>query len=223
MKDIYAEAKTVAVSIAAVVSFVAAFCFLTAAGGVAFAQGGMRPSPVERRTEILNRQGEQYEIDKSSRDLKGLPKKSDDRRRAHEVAKQIKDDFEGLQESHNQIVLAMAEKEGFSHKLDSIFQAVAEIKKHSTRLKTNLALPKPKQEEARPNEARPNNEQIGATLLTLRKHIFNFVTNPLFDSLDVLDVEQGRTASRDLERIIELSESITKSVDNNKSRPTVRQ
>jgi hypothetical protein len=49
--------------------------------------------------------------------------------------------------------------------------------------------------------------------MTLRKHIYDFVTNPLFESPGVLDLEQGRKASRDLDRIIELSESITKSVD----------
>jgi hypothetical protein len=49
--------------------------------------------------------------------------------------------------------------------------------------------------------------------MTLRKHIYDFVTNPLFESQGVLDLEQGRKASRDLDRIIELSESITKSGD----------
>jgi hypothetical protein len=211
MKEIYAEAKTVAVSIAAAVSSVAALCFLTAMAGPAFAQrGDSRPTPVERRTDVLNRQGEEYDLEKSSRDLKGRPEKPADRRRAQEVAEQIKHDFEGLQESHNQIVLLMADKEGINRKHDAVFRAVAEIKKYAERLKTNLALPKPQQEKAR---VEVNNEQLEQSLMTLRKHIYDFVTNPLFESRGVLELEQARKASRDLDRIIELSESITKSGD----------
>jgi hypothetical protein len=211
MKEIYAEAKTVAVSIAAAVSSVAALCFLTATADAAIAQSsGTRPTPVERRTELLKRQGGESDLEKSSRDLKGPPEKPPDRRRAQEVVEQIKHDFEGLQESYNQIVLFMADKEGLNHKQDSVFRAVAEIKKYSTRLKTNLVLPEPKQEKAR---VEANNEQIEESLMSLRKHIYDFVTNPLFESPGVLDLEQGRKAGRDLNTIIKLSESITKSGD----------
>jgi hypothetical protein len=65
------------------------------------------------------------------------------------------------------------------------------------------------QEEGR---VEANNEQIEESLMTLRKHIYKFVTNPLFESQGVLDLEQGRKAVRDLDRIIELSESIRKSI-----------
>ncbi len=212
MKEIYAQAKTVAVSIVAAVSAVAALCFLTATAGTAIAQSGSRgtPStPVERRTEVMSRQEGDYEIEKSSRDLKG-PKDPADRRRVQEIAEQIKHDFEGLQESHNQLVLFMADKEGLDRQHDSILRAVAEIKKYSTRLKTNLALPKPQQEKARVGI---RNDQIEESLMSLRKHIYDFVTNPLFESPGVLDLKQGRKASGDLDRIIELSEIITKGGD----------
>ena len=211
MKEIYAEAKTVAVSIAAAVSSVAALCFLAATADTAIAQGaGTRPTPVERRTELLDRQAGESDLEKSSRDLKGSPEKPADRRRAQELVEQVKHDFEGLQESYNQIVVFMADKEGLKRKQDSVFRAVAEIKKYSTRLKTNLALPETKQEKA---QVETNDEQIEESLRTLRKHIYDFVTNPLFESPGVLDLEQGRKAGHDLNVIIKLSESITKSGD----------
>ncbi len=213
MKEIYAEAKTVIVRSAAAVSSVAALCFLTATAGTAIAQSGSSrgtpPTSVERRTEVLNRQEADYEIEKSRRDLKAPRETPADRRRVHELAEQIKHDFDGLQESHNQLVLFMASKEGLSRQYDSIFRAVAEIKKYSTRLKTNLALPKQQQEKAR---VEIKNDQIEESLMTLRKHIYDFITNPLFASVGVLDLEQGKKAARDLDRIIELSDSITKSV-----------
>ncbi len=214
MKKIHTKAKTVAVSIVAAVSSVAALCFLMATAGTAIAQGGgsrgTPPMPVERRTEVMSRQAGDYEIEKSSRDLKG-PKDPAARRRVQEIAEQIKHDFAGLQESHNQLVLFMADKEGLDRQHDSIFRAVAEIKKYSTRLKTNLALPKPQQQQ----KARLGikNDQIEESLMSLRKHIYDFVTNPLFESPGVLDLEQGRKASGDLDRILELSESITKGGD----------
>ena len=183
-------------------------CFLTGTAGATFAQG--RSTPVERRTEVLNRQGVEKDLEKSSRELKGRPEKPADRKRAQEVVEQIKHDFEGLQESYNQIVLFMADREGLNRNHDSVFRAVAEIKKYSTRLKTNLALPKPRQAEAR---IEADNEQIEESLMTLRKHIYDFVTNPLFESHGVLDLEQGRMAGRDLDRIIQLSEIIKRSVD----------
>jgi len=103
MKEIYAEAKTVAVSIVAAVSSVAALCFLMTTAGTAMAQSGSRgtpPTPVERRTEVLNQQAGDYEIEKSSRDLKG-PKDPADRRHVQEIAEQIKHDFEGLRKSQS--------------------------------------------------------------------------------------------------------------------------
>ena len=115
MKEILvkAKAKTVAVSIVAAFSFVGALCFLTATASTAVAQGsssrGTPPTSVERRTDLSNRQATEYEIEKSSRDLKESPINPADRRHVQEVAEQIKHDFAGLQESHNQLVLFMAD------------------------------------------------------------------------------------------------------------------
>lgn len=213
MKEIYDEAKNhVAILVFAASSSVAGLCFLTTGAGAAFAQGaGTRPTAVDRRIEQLNRQGEQYDLEKSIRDMKRGPEKPTDRRRAQEAAQQIKHDFEGLQESYNQIVLVMAEKDGLERKHDSVFRAVAEINKYSTRLKTNLALPRPKDEKEAKAQAASHNEQIEESLMTLRRHIYSFVTNPLFESPGLLDLEQGRKASRDLDRIIEVSEIIRRS------------
>lgn len=207
MKKIYAAVKTPAVS------SVAPLCFLMATVGVVFAQGGSRgtpPTSVERRQDLSNRQATDYEIENSSRELKKPSETPADRKRAQEIAAQIKHDFGGLQESHNQIVIFMADKQGIDRNHVSVFRAVAEIKKYATRLKTNLALPKTQHEKAR---VEAGDAQVEESLMTLRKYIYNFVTNPLFETPGVLDLEQGRKAGRDLDWIIELSGSITKSGD----------
>jgi hypothetical protein len=204
MSNLYGLRRTAAISLGA------ALCLVTMMENAAFAQsGGRSASSVGRRIEQLNRQSEQYERDKLSREVKGEADDPKERRRAQAVAAQVRHDFESLQTDYNRIVLAMASKEGFNY--DSISGAVAEIKKCSTRLKDNLSLPRPKdakEEEAGSNPATGQTEEL---LMTLRKHLYSFLTNPLFETPSVLDVEQAGKASRDLERVIELSKSLGKS------------
>jgi hypothetical protein len=206
MKGLYAGGRTIAVLGGA------ALCLLNATEGPAFAQrGSARPTAAERRVEQMRRQGEQYERDQLSRDLKRGADDPDERRRAQAVAAQIRQDFEGLQAGYNRIVLDMASPEG-PHQ-DLILDAVAKIKKCSSRLKDNLALPQPKEEEDRAVRSEVRPEQMKESLLRLQKYIYSFVTNPLFEAPAVLDVEQAKKASRDLDKIIELSEGIRKSGD----------
>ena len=194
----------------------AALCVAAAAAGrpAAAQRGGARPSSVERRVEQLNRQGEQYERDKLRRDLEGGEAADDprERKRSQAVAAQVREDFEHLQAAYNRIVLAMASKEGFQEQ--SIMPDLAEIKKCSTRLKGNLALPRPKGEgHKEPREAAAQPARLEESLMVLRRHIYSFVTNPLFEAPGVLDVEQATKAGRDLDRIIELSEELRKGAD----------
>jgi hypothetical protein len=197
-----------------------ALCILAVTAAAVLAQGGSRGTPstsVERREDLSNRQATEYEIESSSRELKKPHETAADRKRAQGVAEQIKHDFGGLQESHNQIVLFMANKEGLNGNYDSVLRAVVEIKKYAARLKTNLALPKPQQgKDGVGTNYEDNDEQLANPLMTLRKHIYNFVTNPLFATAGVLDLEQGSKAARDLDRIIELSGNISKSMDKRK-------
>ncbi|MGI9167507.1 MAG: hypothetical protein ACR2G5_14215 [Pyrinomonadaceae bacterium] len=112
----------------------------------------------------------------------------------------------------NQIVLAMASKEALNY--DPVLAAVAQIKKCSSRLKGSLALPQPNNDQDKKvsdDVDAHSREQLEGSLLTLRKHIYSFVTNPIFESPAVLDVVQAKKAGDDLESIVELSESIGKS------------
>lgn len=206
MKNIYAERRIIAARVGLVLLLIAA------AGGPAFAQGGgTRPTPVDRRMEHMTRQGEQYERDKLNSDLKGGANNPRDRKRAEALAAQVRHDFEVLQAGYNRIVIAMASKKGLDY--DSVLGAVAEIRKCSHRLKNNLALPRPKGDEDKEVQGEAIPERVEESLLMLRKHVYSFVTSPLFEAPAVLDVEQAKKASRDLDRVIELSESIGKSGD----------
>lgn len=187
----------------------AASFLLAVPTGTALAQrGGPGAAAAGRRTDTLNRQGEQYERDKLSRGSESPTVAAGDRRRAQEVTEQVKHDFEGLQTAYNKIVLAMR-PEG-SHDLDSILDSVGEVKKCAARLRANLALPRAK-DEAHKARSAADAAPLDNSLLMLRKHIYSFVTNPLFEAAPVLNVEHAGKAGRDLDMILELSDSIKRS------------
>jgi hypothetical protein len=205
MKEFHTGVKTL------VVLVFAALCFIAVSENSASAQSGRAPTSIQRRVDELNRQGEQYEREQLDADLKGRSDKPSDRKRAQAVVASVEQDFKELQAGYNQIVLAMAAKEGFNY--ESISDAISEIAKCSIRLKQNLKLPRPNEGQEKMVQLEAGSERIEDRLLTLRKHIYSFVTNPLFESQGVLNVEQAKTASQDLDKIIELSKNLKSNGD----------
>ena len=187
----------------------AASCLLAASAVPARAQGGSRARSAERRVDTLNRQGEQYERDGLGRGRAGTADDAGGRRRAEDITAQVKRDFEGLQAGYNKIVIAMASGERADP--DSILDSVAEVERCAARLRSNLALPRAKGGKGEKRRGESGAAPAEEPLLALRKHIYSFVTNPLFESPSVLDVEQAGKAGRDLDMILELSERIKRS------------
>lgn len=178
------------------------FSVLVATEDTAFAQ--RNPNSIQRRVDQLNRQGEQFERDNLGREVTG---DRVDRRRSQALMAEVRKDLETLQADYNQIVLAMAKNKAVDD--SQILHAVEEINLCSTRLKQNLALPEPKEEATKKPETANMSPPTEAPLMRLRKHIYSFVMNPLFETPAVVDVEQAKQASRDLDKIIELSASIS--------------
>lgn len=142
--------------------------------------------------------------------LKPLPAKRDDGSVRLAVLKQIREDFKNIQGLNNTMMAdAWAHEElDYGHISDSISQ----IKSKATRLRSNLALPKAKDvEEKQLDLARAGVKEFRAALLLLDKSIMSFVTNPLFQEANVVEVNLGAQASHDLKLIIELSGSLHKS------------
>jgi hypothetical protein len=196
MKAIGSSIKTGAMLAAAL------FSLLIATQITVSAQGGSRPSSIQRRIDQLNRQGEQFERDNAVDE----PHKND-RSRSLALA-EVRKELESLQASYNRIVLAMAANKPADD--PQIIQAVVEIKHCSVRLKRDLALPQPKDDKEKPADVAATAPDSKAPVMALRKYIYSFVMSPLFESPAVLDVAQAKNASRDLDKIIELSDSITK-------------
>ncbi len=161
------------------------------------------PGSIQRRVDRLSRQGEQFERDNLGREVN-----RSERRRPHALLADVRKDLETLQADYNKIVLAMAANKSADD--DQILHAVGEINACAARLKHNLALPQPADDKSKALEPTTASQSTEPALMSLRKHIYNFVMNPLFESPAVLDVEQAKNASRDLDKIIEVSELISK-------------
>ena len=128
----------------------------------------------------------------------------DERRRAHVAAAQVRADFESLQDGYNRIVLALSPKRA-AEAVETLPAVVAEVNKCAARLRQSLSLPRPadgaEQQKPQPAPAAATDDPLPL----LGRHLHSFLTNPLFESPGVLDVEQAARAARDLERVIELS------------------
>ena len=199
MRVLYASCNAAALACGAA-------CLLAAAEGTVFAQRA-RELGAARRQDHMNRQAAEHARDNLNRDLDPKAADAEGRRRAQAAATQVRQDFESLQTGYNRIVLALSPKRA-AEAANSLPAVVAEVNKCAARLRHNLALPRPKDNETSKTQQAPNPATVDDPLASLGLHLHSFLTNPLFESPGVLDVEQAAHAARDLDRIIELSEGI---------------
>jgi hypothetical protein len=167
-------------------------------------------SPAERKARERTR----FEQDLQLRGLvneKNLDQ-SQDQNQLRQVIEQTKVDFERIQVIDRGLMLAVIANNGFDYK--SLTESTAELRKRARRLKDNMRLPPPAEEQA---NYRKQNEigqaEMKQALLQLNDRIVSFITNPLFQATNWIDVQLGAKASRDLEVIIELSGDIKKSAE----------
>lgn len=197
MRGLYATGKAAALACAAL-------CLAAAAEGAAHAQRG-REMGAARRQDHMNRQAAEHQRDNQNRDLDPAAADADERKRVQAAASQVRHDFESLQTGYNRIALALSPKRA-AEVAGSLPAVVAEVNKCAARLRQNLALPRPKGDEGRRSEPAPAAATTtGDPLASLGKHLHSFLTNPLFETPNVLDVGQAARAARDLDRIIQLS------------------
>lgn len=171
------------------------------------------PSPTElkeRRGTIMD---ENLQIRGAVREEKiGQTGHQTNEKQLRAVMEQTIQDFDRIQAIDREYMLALMEKKAFDYK--SLTEMMTEIRKRARRLKDNMNLPPPTDKEP----ARKKWDEIGQAemkdaLLALDDVIGSFVTNPMFQTSNWLDVPLGRKASRDLEDIIELSANIKKGAE----------
>ncbi|MDQ3907576.1 MAG: hypothetical protein M3268_04450 [Acidobacteriota bacterium] len=123
---------------------------------------------------------------------------------------QIGEDFRQMQIVNNEMMRAAFPKNA-KPALDyaRISKATAEINRRASRLKTNLQLPSPSDDDARGDDQEIAGErELRSSLLALDDLIMGFVNNPTFRKQGVIDARHSARASRDLTAIIRLSRQI---------------
>lgn len=140
--------------------------------------------------------------------LKVLPSNKDTpERRA--ALKQIAEDFRDMQGLNNKMMADAWSREELDYKY--ISDTVSQIRGKATRLKTTLSLPELEQEPNKASEIEiAGARQFRSELLQLDRLIMSFVTNPMFQKANVVEVDLANKASRDLCGIIDQSAKLKK-------------
>jgi hypothetical protein len=124
---------------------------------------------------------------------------------------QVNEDFMNIQKVNNDLMRMVFVHSSIDYR--AISEAIGEIRKRAVRLTQNLALPKPPEaEQVQTHRDIRNDEQLKASLLALDHSLMSFVKNPLFQKASVIDPTLALTASRDIEDVIQFSNSIKQDV-----------
>lgn len=129
---------------------------------------------------------------------------------ARQVAlKQIREDFRDLQNLNNRMMSESWARKKMDY--DFVLDMVSRIRGKATRLKGNLNLPEP--EHLEKDQSRPevgNDADFRAALMALDRTILRFVTNPVFQKPNTVEVTQATQARKDLEAMIEMTGDLKK-------------
>ena len=123
---------------------------------------------------------------------------------------QIRDDFLQIQVIDRNLMRATA---GDTLDLKLVANSAGEIGKRSRRLKENLALPRPETPVAQPSRitVEATSERLRTSISDLSNLIDEFVGNPMFEQIKLVDAKLSAKARQDIEAIIELSSQIKRS------------
>ncbi len=184
------------------------FILLLLAAAPTFAQKtSAGAAPIDRHS---NRARERQQ-DMASREWQlrnfGNPSMIKDRRRLEALMAQTEEDFNRMLMLHNEIARALTANQPIDYHFVS--EASGEIRKRATSIQSNLVL-SPPAEEMKQTEMPA---EMKDALIKLCKQIRSFVTNPVIEQPNTIDVEKLATAKRDLESVIQLSAHLKREAD----------
>lgn len=160
---------------------------------------GQRRSPTNRDTA---RAIERAEMDRLLR--WAIPKDTETESMRVSRLKKIKDDFKDLQSLNNKMMADAWLQDTLDY--SSIAEMVSKIRSKAKDLKDGLSLPESeKPQTALKMPTVTTVRQFREELLLLDKTILRFVTNPVFQANNTVDVNLAKKASEDLEQVILLA------------------
>ena len=152
----------------------------------------------------MNRQASEYEREEIKREGNGETRRKQNVEPAKVIRAEMEEDLKGLQNTYNQIVSTLQSRGEISDAFAK--ESALAIKKYAARLKENLSLPAPDDKEKPSVETMPDGKR--KSLSALCKHIYEFMTNPIFETTTGLNVEHSAKARQSLDTIILFAEKI---------------
>lgn len=162
------------------------------------AQGRLPSTMSERNRNLMDRETQITLLERGAKETA--------KREPQLLLQEINEDFARLQVVNNEVKLKASANPVLDFKYVS--DAASEIKKRSSRLRTNLVFPESSNTDKR--EKTPPTEGLKSRLTTLDRLIRSFVTNPVFTDVGVINAELAAKARGDLDEIVDLSDKVKK-------------
>lgn len=186
----------------AVVCLLLALVTILTVSNISKAQTTQYPGPAAREN---NRSMDDY--DRTINRMKNDAKATNERRR--NLFPQINEDFQRIQVIHNEIARMVQPDKVLNY--GRLVELTDDMKKRSSRLRENLALPEAEVNQSQRTHDEPIAENdVKENILALHNVVVSFVANPIFKNLGVVDAKVIDSASESLHDIISLSEEIKK-------------
>ena len=144
-----------------------------------------------------------------SQEVGELERSTTRKREPKEILAEVNEDLTRLKVL-NEGISANANAADQQLNVKSIVENVTEIKKRSTRLSIDLALPP---EEKGTKRKDVENEVLQPALASLNKLLDSFLNNPIFSDAGAIDLQLAAKARGDLNDIIVLSDKVRKNAD----------
>ena len=150
-----------------------------------------------------NRSMDDY--DRTINRMKNDAKATNERRR--NLFPQIDEDFRRIQVIHNELARMIQPDKVLSY--GRLAELTDDMKKRSSRLRENLALPEPEGTKSQHTHNEPIDEGVvKEDIFALHEVVVRFVANPIFKNLGVVDAKVIESAGASLYDISSLSEEI---------------
>lgn len=171
------------------------------------------PPPIDRRTNTDRmRQQDQSKREWQLRNFGKEIDKPKDRRQVEALMAQTEEDFNRILTLHNEIARALTSNNALNYGFVS--DATSEIHKRASRVQSDLNLGLSEEDAAGAAKPEPfEDTEMKDALIKLCKQIRSFVTNPVIENPNTINVEQALQARRDLDSVIQLSAQIKKDAE----------
>ncbi|MGQ0542043.1 MAG: hypothetical protein ACT4O9_09370 [Blastocatellia bacterium] len=169
------------------------------------AQATRSLSNLGRRLDEFNKQNDKVARDEMNREMNGRKPSKEELQRAARIKSETKEDLEALQTEYNEIALKLNARVKIE---DSFVRNITgSIHKHASRLHSNMVFPKPEENEVRA-PSKSVQADVRLQLKDLCSRIFDFLTNPMIENPNIIDISSAKSARLSLESVIEISNRI---------------